>query len=119
VIPREAAQAPLLGAFMLNYQAIGRMYLDGQTGVLSIVSSGLPLFMVLAIGCGIMGTAAGILFAIGMWQAGTLPKGAIVMYACSIPLFYFAPPAPFAVELSGQIAFSAASAWLGFALRKR
>jgi hypothetical protein len=100
----------LIGVFAFAFPAIGQAYLQGQTSVIAIaVAIGGAAFLTVAVLSGIASTTGAILFSVAFWRQGEFTKWAVVLYAASVPLFYFAPPAPYAVEVAGFILFTVAS----------
>lgn len=79
---------PLIGVFSFALPTVGQLYLQGQTNVIEV--------------------------AVAFWRKGNLPKWVVILYVVSIPLFYFAPPAPFVVEFLGMILFFVAGSFVAY-----
>jgi hypothetical protein len=111
---------PLIGLFGFALPSVGQLYLQGQSNVLQVaITAAGPPFLAFALLSGIGSTIGAILFGVAFWRKGSLPRWVVIVYVVSIPMFYFAPPVPFVVELLGMVFLLVAGSFIAYQIWQR
>lgn len=106
---------PMLGVETFTLPVIGKVYLEGQTGVapmLDLVRRG-PGFVLLLFGLLLLAGGA-IFFAVAIWRSDLLPKWAGVTFALGLALWY--PILPQIMRLVDGVLIGIGGFWLAWAL---
>lgn len=102
------------GSFAFVAPVLGRLYLQGDQGVIAAAVSAFYSGPATAIlyPSGILGSLGSILLGIAIWRSGTLPRWTGVLFALHTPLLAFAPPFSYPLEFLGGVALLLSGAWL-------
>lgn len=109
---------PMLGVEVHILPIIGKLYLDGQTGIAPAVSQ---IYLGPAIGVFLMGllllAIGAITFATAIWQSHVLPRWAGVIFAIGLALWF--PPFPRTIRMIDGLLIGIGGVWLAWRLWHR
>lgn len=108
---------PFAGAFTFGMPALARLYLQGETEVLRIVTEGVlgGASLGFLVASAFLLVAGSVLFAGALWRHGRLPRWSALPYALHAPLVTFGAQVSYAAESVGGGLLLASAAWIAWA----